>query len=91
MTTSCRPTAARLANKPSLRSPSRDQGPNAGNLFGTTRTHQPGVSGARPGRAMANVSGGVADSRPSQKGQPAASASRVRSSVGRGAPGRRAR
>ena len=50
--------------------PSSDQGPNAGNLFGTTRTRQPGESAGRPGGPSAKVSGGVALSRPSQKGSP---------------------
>ena len=93
MTTSCRPTAARRAKSPSGRSPSRDHGPKAGNLFGTTRTRQPGVSGGRPGGPMKNVSGGVADSRPSQKGQPTGSScsapSPARGAPGRAGPGRR--
>src|SRR5579864_4534269 len=47
--------------EPSIRS--------AGYLFGTTRTCQPGVSGAVPGRRIAAISGGVVPSRPSQNGQ----------------------
>ena len=39
----------------------------AGYLFGTTRTRQPGVSGARS-RGSASTSGGVRSSRPSQNG-----------------------
>ena len=87
-TTSCLPRAARLAKRPVL-SPSSDQGPNAGNLLGTTRTHQPGASAGRPGGPIANVSGGVADSRPAQKGQPATSLLDS-SASGLPAPGRRA-
>ncbi len=57
----------------------------AGNLFGTTRTVQPGVSGASPGRPSASTSGGVMASCPSQNGHVAASAMRV---VRPSAPGR---
>ena len=84
------PHRGRRAKSPSGRSPSRGHGPNAGNLFGTTRTRQPGVSGGRPGGRCANVSGGVADSRPSSNGQPTGSSCSA-SSPARGAPGRRAR
>jgi hypothetical protein len=43
---------------------------NAGNLFGTTRTCHPGVSGAVAGSRSAQTSGGVMCSLPAQKGQP---------------------
>src|SRR5262249_19013832 len=39
------------------------------NLFGMTRTCQPGVFGAVPGRRTATISGGVLSSCPSQNGQ----------------------
>src|SRR5262245_39835556 len=42
---------------------------SAGNLFGITRTAQPGVLGAVPDLRTATISGGVLSSCPSQKGQ----------------------
>ncbi len=63
----------------------------AGNLFGTTRTVQPGVSAAPDARPSASTSGGVIASWPSQNGQVAASAMRVvrPSAPGPGRPARR--
>ena len=53
--------------------PRPTRGRTRGTCSGTTRTHQPGASAGRPGGPIAKVSGGVADSRPAQKGQPATS------------------
>ena len=71
MITSCAPT-------PFIRSwtpiPLRSSSPSmrsAGNLFGTTRTSQPGRLGGPPPGRSARISGGVLLSFPSQKGQSA--------------------
>src|SRR5205085_2874561 len=48
------------------RSPSM---PSAGNLFGTTRTHQPEALGAAPFGLYESTSGGVISSLPGQNGQ----------------------
>src|SRR5438477_7359007 len=69
MITSCAPMPFMRSNSPS---PSRSTGPStcsAGNLFGTTRTSQPGVFGAPPFWRYESTSGGANDSRPGQNGQ----------------------
>src|SRR5205823_2930482 len=70
MMTSCAPMPFIRSNIPS---PWRSNCPStwsAGNLFGTTRTSQPGVFGALPFWRYAITSGGVSDSWPGQNGHP---------------------
>src|SRR3989304_2647379 len=69
MITSWAPTPFIESNMPwpsLLRSPSTAR---AGNLLGTTRTHQPGPLRELPGLRKASTSGGVICSLPGQKGQ----------------------
>src|SRR6188474_3191564 len=68
MITSCAPMPFILSNSPS---PCRSSSPStcsAGNLFGTTRTSQPGPLAAPPLRRYDSTSRGVYSSWPSQKG-----------------------
>src|SRR5579864_1995612 len=67
--TSCAPTPPMPSYMPSQVTSVEPSMRSAGYLFGTTRTCQPGVSGAVPGRRIAAISGGVVASRPSQNGQ----------------------
>src|SRR5579862_2612006 len=67
--TSCAPTPPMPSYMPSQVTSVEPSMRSAGYLFGTTRTCQPGVSGAVPGRRIAAISGGVVVSRPSQNGQ----------------------
>src|SRR4051794_36873182 len=68
--TSWSPRAALAVNRSRLASGggSGASGESAGYRFGTTRTVQPGVSGAPPPGRTANTSGGVRSSWPSAKG-----------------------
>src|SRR5580765_1924611 len=69
MITSWAPTPFMRSNIPS---PSRSSVPStlsAGNLFGTTRTSQPGPFAPPPFGRYASTSGGVMSSRPGQNGQ----------------------
>src|SRR5436190_8164509 len=76
MITSCAPTAGFETNRSGMPRPERigssaasgAPSPSAGYRFGTTRTDQPGVSGAPPLRRSAQTSGGVRSSLPSANG-----------------------
>src|SRR4051812_322915 len=95
--TSCAPSAGRVAKRstsprPACRgsSASPSPGPSAGYRFGTTRTVQPGPSGAPSEGRDANSSGGVRSSWPSRKGSRSGSTG-GRCSARSSPPGRPAR